>query len=85
MWNIVCGHIKEVSNDQDFKKLGYKHLKDRFDNIWSVWTNRFAKESGKKGKELFKPNKIMSTGQSNGPEMVNLVLMMGKDKIKVKD
>ena len=83
-WNIVYGDIKEVSNDQDFKKLALQTLpKDRFDkNTWSVWTNSLMKESGKKGKELFKPLRLCLTGQSNGPEMANLVLMMGKDKIK---
>ena len=40
------------------------------------------KESGKKGKELFNPLRLCLTGQNNGPEMANLVLMMGKDKIK---
>ena len=83
-WNIVYGDIKEVSNDQDFKKLALKTLpKDIFDkNTWSVWTNSLMKESGKKGKELFKPLRLCLTGQNNGPEMANLVLMMGKDKIK---
>jgi len=83
-WNIVYGDIKEVSNDQDFKKLALQTLpKDRFDkNTWSVWTNSLMKESGKKGKELFKPLRLCLTGQNNGPEMANLVLMMGKDKIK---
>ena len=75
---------KNFVNDQDFKKLALQTLpKDRFDkNTWSVWTNSLMKESGKKGKELFKPLRLCLTGQSNGPEMANLVLMMGKDKIK---
>ena len=35
-----------------------------------------------KKERTFQATKIMLTGQSNGPEMANLVLMMGKDKIK---
>ena len=83
-WNIVYGDIKEVPHDKDFKKLALQTLpKDRFDkNTWSVWTKSLMKESGKKGKELFKPLRLCLTGQNNGPEMANLVLMMGKDKIK---
>ena len=56
--------------------------KDRFDkNTLSVLTNSLKKQSGKKGKELFKPLRLCLTGQNNGPEMANLVLVMGKDKI----
>ena len=82
-WNIVYGDIRGVQFDQDFKNLALQTLpKDRFDkNTWSVWTNSLMKQSGKKGKELFKPLRLCLTGQNNGPEMANLVLVMGKDKI----
>jgi lysyl-tRNA synthetase class I len=39
------------------------------------------KESGRKGKDLFKPLRLCLTGQNNGPEMANLVLIMGRQKI----
>ena len=33
------------------------------------------------GKDLFKPLRLCLTGQNNGPEMANLVLTMGRQKI----
>ena len=55
---------------------------DSFDkNTWSIWTSLLMKESGRKGKDLFKPLRLCLTGQNNGPEMANLVLTMGRQKI----
>ena len=66
-----------------FTHLALKTLpKDSFDqSTWSTWTSLLMKESGRKGKDLFKPLRLCLTGQNNGPEMANLVLTMGRDKI----
>ena len=82
-WNIIYGKIKSINNDQEFTHLALKTLpKDSFDqSTWSTWTSLLMKESGRKGKDLFKPLRLSLTGESNGPEMANLVLTMGRDKI----
>ena len=38
--------------------------------------------SDKKGKDLFLPLRRAITGLSNGPELKNIILLMGYDKIK---
>jgi len=82
-WNIVYGKIKFINHDQQFIQMALKTLpKDSFDtSTWSNWTSLLMKESGKKGKDLFKPLRLCLTGQSNGPEMASLVLIMGRDKV----
>lgn len=39
------------------------------------------KETGIKGKNLFMPVRIATTGQCHGPELVNTLLILGKDKL----
>ena len=82
-WNIVYGNIKTIKDSDEFTNLAIKTLpKEDFDkNTWSTWTSLIMKESGRKGKDLFKPLRLCLTGQSNGPEMASLVFIMGRDKI----
>ena len=82
-WNIVYGNIKTIKDSEEFTNLAIKTLpkKDFDKNTWSTWTSLIMKESGRKGKALFKPLRLCLTGQSNGPEMASLVFIMGRDKV----
>ena len=39
------------------------------------------KATGIKGKNLFMPTRVAITGSEHGPEMVNIIYLLGKDKI----
>ena len=82
-WDIVYGNIKTIKDSEEFTNLAIKTLpkKDFDKNTWSTWTSLIMKESGRKGKDLFKPLRLCLTGQSNGPEMASLVFIMGRDKV----
>ena len=82
-WDIVYGNIKTIKDSEEFSNLAIKTLpkKDFDKNTWSTWTSLIMKESGRKGKDLFKPLRLCLTGQSNGPEMASLVFIMGRDKV----
>lgn len=82
-WNVVYGNIKTIKDSEEFTNLAIKTLpkKDFDKNTWSIWTSLIMKESGRKGKDLFKPLRLCLTGQSNGPEMASLVFIMGRDKV----
>ena len=75
--------IKNNNIDSEFINLALKQLpQDQFnESTWSIWTNLLKIESGKKGKDLYKPLRLCLTGQDNGPEMANLISMMGRDKV----
>ena len=84
VWMNVCfGNIQTKNIDDDFISLALKLLpQDQFnENTWSIWTNLLKIESGKKGKDLYKPLRLCLTGQDNGPEMANLISIMGRDKV----
>ena len=49
--------------------------------ISSTWTKKLSQVTGKKGKELYMPLRLCLTGQNKGPEMADLILMMGRDKV----
>jgi nondiscriminating glutamyl-tRNA synthetase len=39
------------------------------------------KETGHKGKNLFMPIRVVTTGQTHGPELPNAIALIGKEKI----
>ena len=84
IWMNVCfGNIQTKNIDSDLLSLALKLLpQDQFnENTWSIWTNLLKIESGKKGKDLYKPLRLCLTGQDNGPEMASLISIMGRDKV----
>ena len=39
------------------------------------------KETGHKGKNLFMPIRVVTTGQTHGPELPNAISLIGKEKV----
>ncbi|MCR9213491.1 MAG: glutamate--tRNA ligase [Proteobacteria bacterium] len=48
---------------------------------WKIWTTAVKEETGAKGKELFMPLRLALTGKSHGPEMNNLLPLIGREKV----
>jgi glutamyl-tRNA synthetase len=48
---------------------------------WERWTKAVAAETGRKGKELFMPLRLALTGQPSGPELAELLPLMGRERI----
>ena len=82
-WDICFGIIDSIIENQDFLDSALEALpKDQFnEKTWSTWTKKLSEETGKKGKELYMPLRLCLTGQNKGPEMADLILMMGRDKV----
>ena len=82
-WDICFGTIDPIIENQDFLDLALEALPiDQFnETTWSTWTKTISQETGKKGKELYMPLRLCLTGQNKGPEMADLILMMGRDKV----
>lgn len=45
---------------------------------WAQWTNAVKEASGRKGKALFKPLRYALTGRESGPELAELLPLMGR-------
>ena len=51
---------------------------------WKEWTARLKEESGKSGKSLFLPLRVVLTGAMHGPEMVHVVAFLGWEGVSLR-
>ena len=52
------------------------------ENSWGEWTKALSDATGRKGKALYLPLRLALTGQDKGPEMKNMIELLGYEKIK---
>ncbi len=83
-WDIVTVKNADTdvlsAEDVDFVRTAFDTLPDaEFDkDTWKTWTDAVKKQSGRSGKGLFMPLRVALTGRSNGPELANLLPLIGK-------
>lgn len=51
-------------------------------DTWSAWVGEIKKSTDRKGKALFMPLRLALTGMGHGPELANLMPVMGEDKVR---
>jgi glutamyl-tRNA synthetase len=85
-WRIVHDPIEPVVEDADFCALAAEMLPDGDLNsdTWSEWTGALKAETGRKGKVLFHPLRLALTGRERGPEMKNLLPLIGSARAKAR-
>ena len=90
--NIVCGELQEFIFTEDQKTYLAEALiflpKSPWDNTtWKNWTDAIKASTGKKGRELFMPLRLALTGREHGPEMKELLVFIGYEKVlkRLKD
>jgi glutamyl-tRNA synthetase len=47
--------------------------------VWKTWTNQVREQSGRKGKALFMPLRLALTGLASGPELADLLPLLGRE------
>ncbi|HJT41012.1 MAG TPA: glutamate--tRNA ligase, partial [Sphingobium sp.] len=82
---IVTGPIDApapAEEDRDFLVLAHAVLSESdFDAaIWRSLTDRLKTQTGRKGKTLFLPLRRALTGLDHGPDMGQLLPLIGKDE-----
>lgn len=86
LWQIIQGPVESVidAEDRDYLDMALACLPaEPWDETsWSSWTSELKQSTGRKGKELFMPLRKAMTGQSHGPEMKNLLLLIGPTHVK---
>ena len=50
------------------------------ETTWNTWTTQIKENSGRKGKALFMPLRLALTGLDHGPELKNLLPIIGRDR-----
>lgn len=46
---------------------------------WKMWTDAIKEVTGRKGKQLFMPLRLALTGRSSGPELADLLPLLGRE------
>lgn len=87
IWQKVCfDNMTPVVNpeDADYIKQAFNQLpKAPWDeNTWKTWTQELKKETGRKGRALFLPLRQAITGHDHGPEMKDLLPIIGYERTK---
>lgn len=78
-WQVAKGDVQSIVTDSDYIQTAAALLPaEPWDkNTWSLWTNALKDKTGRKGKELFMPLREAVTGMSHGPEMADLLPLIG--------
>jgi glutamyl-tRNA synthetase len=50
-------------------------------STFRLWTDRVKEATGRKGRALFAPLRLALTGLSSGPELADLMPLMGREGI----
>lgn len=84
-WKIVNEGPQEpvelADEDRDFVRVAFDLLPDEpWDaGVWKAWTAKVRKMTERKGKALFMPLRLALTGLSSGPELADLLPLMGRE------
>ncbi len=83
-WNVAKGPVEVTIEDPEFINQAAELLPAApwSENTWSEWTSAVKENTGRKGKELFMPLRQALTGMDHGPELNQLLLLIGPEKTK---
>jgi glutamyl-tRNA synthetase len=80
-WQVVAGDITppDLAGETAFIKaaLGGLPAEPWGADTWKTWTTTVAAATGAKGRALYQPLRLALTGEDHGPEMANLLPLLG--------
>ena len=81
---ICRGQVIPKIEDHDYIKLALDFLPEAPWTVetWRDWTGFLKEKTGRRGKELFMPLRLALTGESHGPEMKDLLPLIGREKVE---
>jgi glutamyl-tRNA synthetase len=80
---LIDGPVTPVIEEADYAAAAAEHLPagELDGDSWSAWTGALKEATGRKGKQLFMPLRLMLTGEARGPEMAVLLPLIGREKV----
>lgn len=80
---LIDGPVTPVIEEADYAASAAEHLPagELDGDSWSAWTGALKEATGRKGKQLFMPLRLMLTGETRGPEMAVLLPLIGREKV----
>jgi glutamyl-tRNA synthetase len=83
-WHVAHGPVEPVieADDRDFIAASAAALPPEpwDETTWKSWTGALKEETGRKGKTLFMPLRLALTGLRHGPELANLLPLLGRER-----
>ena len=83
-WHMAHGPVEPVIADEAFIAEALELLPPTpwTADTWGEWTKAIKEKTGRKGRELFMPLRQAITGMDHGPELPELLLLIGPEKVK---
>jgi glutamyl-tRNA synthetase len=84
-WQVVrrgpAEHVEFSAEDREFLDQAFDMLPEEpWDHdAWKTWTHAVRDATGRKGKALFMPLRLALTGLQSGPELAELLPLMGRE------
>lgn len=83
-WHVAHGPVEPVvgAEDAEFIAASAAALPAEpwDETTWKAWTSALKEETGRKGKTLFMPLRLALTGLHHGPELANLLPLLGRER-----
>lgn len=81
-WDIVTGQVEGKIDDAEFTATAASLLPaEPWDGAtWSAWTAQVKEKTGKGGKNLFMPLRLALTGREHGPDLRELLPIIGRER-----
>jgi glutamyl-tRNA synthetase len=85
-WQVAKGPVQSLIEDEEYILKAAELLPSEpwDENTWKKWTDAVKEETSRKGKELFMPLRLALTGKSHGPELAELLPLIGEEKAKTR-
>lgn len=82
-WNVCRGPLAPAIEDAGFAAAAAAALPpEPWDaETWKSWTQAVAAVTGRRGKALFQPLRRALTARDHGPEMRNLLPLLGRERV----
>ncbi len=83
-WRVANGPVEPIIEDSEFIQTASSLLPHAPWNqtTWQSWTSAVKEKTGRKGKELFMPLRLALTGMNHGPDMSELLPLIGEEKTR---
>jgi glutamyl-tRNA synthetase len=84
-WDVVAGSIVPpvIEGEGDYLRAALEALPPEpwSADTWIGWTGALKEATGRKGRALFHPLRLALTGEDKGPEMRELLPLMGRARV----
>jgi glutamyl-tRNA synthetase len=79
-WRVVAGPLEPVIENHELCRTAAELLPaEPWDEAtWQVWSSAIKDATGAKGKALFSPLRLALTGREQGPELKQLLPLIGR-------